>query len=308
MCVPFLYGRAGHLRTENGGFRPGQCEAGLGVNYARTDLPDVVTVDYCEPVLAAPVVTQTSWQEEDGKITRTYALAVKLHAEYIRNVYGIYGVPGNPTVLPPAYHDVSGVDIGGVDPTVVGKAGLDAWVTVGPTGGGAEGTIESTGVDFSGWTAKAPLVIEDGLIYWSEPDNGPTPADGEVTIAQLTLGSMEQFEARVNLLGRSVGDRSLDEGSGLVKGDWEWTVDFNVDQRLAQDNKGCAAELADLNTDGQLGLDDIFEVLKAMSMTSCDLRPDVTGDCKVDTQDLLLVLGAVDQVSVRWRTTTCASF
>jgi hypothetical protein len=45
-----------------------------------------------------------------------------------------------------------------------------------------------------------------------------------------------------------------------------------------------------------------------MSMTSCDLRPDVTGDCKVDTQDLLLVLGAVDQVSVRWRTTTCASF
>jgi hypothetical protein len=40
---------------------------------------------------------------------------VKLHAEYVRNVYGIYGVPGNPTVLPPAYHDASGVDIGGVD-------------------------------------------------------------------------------------------------------------------------------------------------------------------------------------------------
>ena len=49
------------------------------------------------------------------------------------------------------------------------------------------------------------------------------------------------------------------------------------------------------------------QVLKAMGMTNCDLRPDVTGDCKVDTQDLLLVLGAVDQVSVRWRTTTSAS-
>ena len=161
---------------------------------------------------------------------------VKLHAEYIRNVYGIYGVPGNPTVLPPAYHDASGVDIGGVDPAMLSaspRAGLDAWVTVGLAGGGAEGTIESTGVDFYGWTAEAPLVIEDGLIYWSEPDDGPTPADGEVTIAQLTVGSMEKFEGRVNLLGRSVGDRSLDEDSGLVKGDWEWTVDFNVDQRLA---------------------------------------------------------------------------
>jgi hypothetical protein len=78
MCVPFLYGRAGRLTAENGGFRPGQCEVGLGVNYARTDLPEVVTVDYCEQVLAAPVVTQNSWQEVDGKITRTYALAVPL--------------------------------------------------------------------------------------------------------------------------------------------------------------------------------------------------------------------------------------
>ena len=38
----------------------------------------MLTVDDCEPELAAPVVTQTSWQEVDGKITRTYALAVPL--------------------------------------------------------------------------------------------------------------------------------------------------------------------------------------------------------------------------------------
>ena len=90
---------------------------------------------------------------------------VKLHAEYIRNVYGIYGVPGNPTVLPPAYHDASGVDIGGVDPAMLSaspQAGLDAWVTVGPTGG-AEGTIESTGQGSAGWGVKGVVGPLGGL-------------------------------------------------------------------------------------------------------------------------------------------------
>jgi hypothetical protein len=54
------------------------CPEGYGINYSRDDIPDMLTAVDCEPVLADPVVTQTSWQEEDGKITRTYALAVPL--------------------------------------------------------------------------------------------------------------------------------------------------------------------------------------------------------------------------------------
>ena len=56
-----------------------RCEEGLGFNYARPgSVGCTQSLDDCEPELAAPVVTQTSWQEVDGKITRTYALAVPL--------------------------------------------------------------------------------------------------------------------------------------------------------------------------------------------------------------------------------------
>jgi hypothetical protein len=77
---------AGNVEVVPGAFRPDPfdggvctgCPEGLGFNYGRPDLPDAMSSDDCEPELAAPVVTQTSWQEVDGKITRTYALAVPL--------------------------------------------------------------------------------------------------------------------------------------------------------------------------------------------------------------------------------------
>ena len=130
-------------------------------------------------------------------------------------------------------------------------------------------------------------------MFLSDPTTGPVGGE-EVVIAQLTLGAQQPLEATVNLLGRSsVDEITVDSDSGLLSsGEWNDLVSFTQEITGQADLLPCDAEVADLvGSPSSPAMVDVMEVLKAMGMTNCDLRADVNGDCIVNTQDLLIVIG-----------------
>jgi hypothetical protein len=146
-----------------------------------------------------------------------------------------------------------GVNLGGSNPQffpVMPDCEFDSWLTVGPTDGNNNGDISAIGIDFDGWdetcVGRSPcrlaaaasrdgrrrgltdrcvcacshqLSIDNGAIFWMDPDNGPAkcplpcPAGTtfDAVLAQLTLptgtGSPMHFDAQGN--------------SAQTKRDWE---------------------------------------------------------------------------------------
>jgi hypothetical protein len=173
-----------------------------------------------------PAVTEVATDGVDGTIT--YRLTVSLKGD-AANVYTVYGTEENPLRMPAAYHEPApfGSDIGGVSPTffeLSPTAEYDSWLTVGATDGLAAGELSATGIDFAMW-ADGPLTVADGALFWLEPDDGPRGAD--IVVAQLTLatGTERLLAATANLQGRGL-DRSVDDTTGMVTGDWVETGVF----------------------------------------------------------------------------------
>merc|ERR550514_1749422 len=99
----------------------------------------------------------------------TYQLGLTLSGS-ANNLFAIYGDAVSPMVLPPAYQDTAGADIGGVSSDMVsssgrwvngafiaGTAAFDSWLTVGIADGDSGGWLNSVGIDWQSWTASAEL-------------------------------------------------------------------------------------------------------------------------------------------------------
>ena len=97
-------------------------------------------------------------------------------AHPITNVYAIYGDGDHQMLTPPAFHVPApfGCDIGGTNPAfweINADSQWDSWLTVGVTEGNVRNEISSIGVDWSAWTQDKGMSIDDGAIFWMDPDD-----------------------------------------------------------------------------------------------------------------------------------------
>ena len=136
------------------------------------------------------------------------------------SIYAIFGdhQKGPSLQLPPAFHVPApfGVNIGGTNPAfweVSADAQYDSWLSVGITRGNVHNDISSIGVDWSSWTAKDGLYVDDGAVFWMDPTKPSDFADGgAAAIAQFTIPTGVEVHAIFNAQGKGTG-----------KGDWEET-------------------------------------------------------------------------------------
>jgi hypothetical protein len=96
----------------------------------------------------------------------------------MQSIYALFGDKNHTLSLPAAYQSAPpfGADIGGVNPAFFSFAAdceYDSWLTVGVADGSAKGDLTSIGVDFSTWTSEARLDVNDGAVFWLDPQKGP---------------------------------------------------------------------------------------------------------------------------------------
>ena len=106
--------------------------------------------------------------------------------------------------------------MGGVNPAFFGfnaRSQYDSWLTIGRTDGDADTDISAVQMDFGMWTADAGLVVDNGAIFFSDPQSAPAvPQHESIVVAQLTVESADSRRSiqsvRMNVQG-SCRDASL---------------------------------------------------------------------------------------------------
>ena len=124
----------------------------------------------------------------------TYRVYITLDdGQHAKNCYSIFGQSNNAMLVPPARQVPApfGTDVGGVSPAISAIPGhedskYDSWLTVGVDDGNPGNTISSIGIDFGDWSVTNGITVDDGAVFWMNPDDAP---DGRQLVAQLTLPS-----------------------------------------------------------------------------------------------------------------------
>jgi len=158
--------------------------------------------------LLEPVVTVTG-NAQHGYTTYSLSLRALPGAD-VGTIYTIYGDSHRQMTMPPAFQADApfGCDIGGVNPAFYAyssAAASDSWLSVGVTGGNANGAIASIGIDFDGWSETKPMVVSDGAVFWMDPLNAPQDpmTGGQVQIGQITTPTGTEWTAVVNAQGKN---------------------------------------------------------------------------------------------------------
>ena len=141
---------------------------------------------------------------------------VNLHNNAL-NFYSIFGEKGlNRDMSVPAAFQVAapfGHTVGGTNPLfweIMPEAQWDSWLTVAVADGNPNNAISSIGIPWDDWTEHAAIRVDDGAIFWMDPDQAP---HGRQLVAQFTvtaavLATKPHF--RFSLQGRTVGGGSGD--------------------------------------------------------------------------------------------------
>eukprot|EP01043_Picozoa_sp_COSAG02_P021516 COSAG02_NODE_1095_length_14602_cov_33.808867_2_plen_396_part_00 len=124
----------------------------------------------------------------------TYRVYITLdNGRHAKNCYSIFGEAGNEMLVPPARQVPApfGTSVGGVNPAISAIPGhedsvYDSWLTVGVDDGNSGNAISSIGIDFDDWSVTNGITVDDGAVFWMDPDGAP---DGRQLVAQLTLPS-----------------------------------------------------------------------------------------------------------------------
>lgn len=160
----------------------------------------------------------------------TYRCSLQLMGD-ARNVYTIYGTEADPMNIPGAFQTPApfGANVGGVNPVffAVPACGVgerlesgqgyacarDSWLTVGLTEGDPSSMLATIGVDWASWTEMQGITVDNGMVFWMSPDDGPTSSDadgkgpglaaGNIVVAQITLLETHQATLRLNAQGRT---------------------------------------------------------------------------------------------------------
>lgn len=138
-----------------------------------------------------PVINEIS----TGTYGTTFQLGLHLSGE-AHTVYSIFGDGRTPMTVPPCHQEAApfGANVGGTNTAFASFApdiGSDSWLTVGLTDGDPNGALSSVGVDFAAWGAGESLHVNNGAIFWMEPNSavaGTMQADQRVvtTVMQIT--------------------------------------------------------------------------------------------------------------------------
>eukprot|EP01051_Picozoa_sp_SAG22_P014468 SAG22_NODE_1760_length_3634_cov_1.814144_4_plen_275_part_00 len=162
--------------------------------------------------------------------TTTYRLGLFLDTA-AANVYTVFGRPqAEPLTMPPAFQAPApfGADFGGTNPgfwAVMAGVEQDSWVTASESDGNTGNQLAAIGIDFSMWTLDSGLNVQDGAVFWMNPDAAPAPENrhtgGTAVVAQLTLAAGVPMAAVVNAQGQSVdSDNNADWAQfGIVFGE-----------------------------------------------------------------------------------------
>ena len=167
------------------------------------------------------MVTQYGVDGIAGHTTWRVALHVDGSSDAL-NVYTIYGDAGtvdHPLEIPAAHQVAApfGQDVGGINPAffaegVSPESEYDSWVTVGLTTGNS-GELGSVGISWEAWQEDSGLLITDGAVFWMNPANGPTTADKDPIVMQLTVPSGCSFHGVFNAQGHT--------RPGSIDGSWD---------------------------------------------------------------------------------------
>ena len=187
--------------------------------------------------------------------------------------------------FPPAYQEPTpfGANIGGTNPQFWAyspSAQFDSWLAVGDFDGKDTTAVSSIGIDFDSWDETTGLSIDNGAVFWMDPNRAP---DKETcVIAQLTIADGTDWSATVNARGKT-GDFSGGGGD-----DWEVTLlHFGADlvdntpaghRRRLGSNEGWAA--SDRVVPERAGNTDYNNW-----NSICDFSMDTNGDGKVGKGD-----------------------
>ena len=179
----------------------------------------------------------------------TYQLTYTLSAS-ASNLYALAGTSTLPLSMPAAYQAAMSADVAGVSPVLFATSPdseFDSWLTVGITDG-SDG-LSTVGVDFSRWSTDSGLSTEDGLVFTTVPDAGPS---GTVVVAQLTIPPGSSATATAMLQGRSVGFVS---GPGY---DWVEAASWSIGSGGAVAQPTC---FYDGDSNGIVNVDDLLGLL-----------------------------------------------
>jgi hypothetical protein len=149
-----------------------------------------------------PVVTELASSIRGGY--STYRLSASLHGT-TRSLYSIEGARLGAMRLPAAYQASApfGANVGGTSSAFYyyhPAVEYDSWLTVGITDGNAAG-LSHVGIDFSSWTESTPLSVDDGAVFWMDPNAAP---GGEVVVAQITVPTGSSGRVTMGMQGHSV--------------------------------------------------------------------------------------------------------
>ena len=155
----------------------------------------------------------------------------------IDNLYAMYGSPAVTTgpnageaahgmEFPAAYQEATpfGANVGGSNPAfwaISPSAQYDSWLAVAETTGATE-SVSSIGIDFDSWTDELGLVIDNGAVFWMDPNAAPSvdpanPDAWQCVLAQVTVEDGVAWSATINVRGKLAGYE--DNGGD----DWEAT-------------------------------------------------------------------------------------
>ena len=140
----------------------------------------------------------------------TYTLTASLH-DTAANLYSIEGTSDGRMEIPPAYQVAApfGCNLGGVDPgfvSVLASAQYDSWLTVGIIDGNS-GQLASVGIEFGAWSETTGLSIDDGSVFWMQPNDAP---GGDVVVAQLTVPIGSSGTVTMGMQGHATGGGDWD--------------------------------------------------------------------------------------------------
>lgn len=134
-------------------------------------------------------------------------------------------------IVPPARQVAApfGNSVGGVSPAFWAIPGheeckYDSWLTVGVEDGNPGNVISSIGITFDTWSTMTGLKIDDGAVFWMDPDNAP---DGRQVVAQLTIPSAAQPSDRRFTFSAQGRMNATSASAGGAKGNWK-TYDLRV--------------------------------------------------------------------------------
>lgn len=86
-------------------------------------------------------------------------------------------------------------------------AEYDSWLTVGIVDASDPDALSTVGIEFDSWTDTNGLAVDDGAVFWMDPDAAP---EGDVVVAQLTVPSGSSGTVTMGMQGHSTRGEDWD--------------------------------------------------------------------------------------------------